>query len=76
MNPEHLVTMANDIGHFFASAPDREQAARDIAGHLKRYWDPRMRRDIVAHYRRGGEGLEDSVRRAVGLLADEAPPAG
>ncbi|HKE45632.1 MAG TPA: formate dehydrogenase subunit delta [Steroidobacteraceae bacterium] len=75
MNPEHLVTMANDIGHFFASEKDREQAVRLIAAHLKRYWDPRMRRDIVAYYRNGGEGFEDPVRSAVGLLADEAPPA-
>jgi hypothetical protein len=34
-----------------------------------------MRRDIVAYYRNGGEGFEDPVRSAVGLLADEAPPA-
>jgi len=76
MNPERLVTMANDIAHFFAAEQDRELAVKAIAGHLKRYWDPRMRRDIVAHYRQGGEGFEESVRRAVALLADEAPPAG
>ena len=75
MNPEHLVTMANEIRAFFAAAPDREQVARDIANHLKRYWDPRMRRQIVAQYRQGAEGFHDDVRRAVALLADEKPPA-
>jgi formate dehydrogenase subunit delta len=76
MNPEHLATMANEIGAFFAATQDPEQAARDIANHLKRFWDPRMRREIVAHYRKGGEGLDEAARRAVGLLADETPPAG
>jgi formate dehydrogenase subunit delta len=75
LNPEYLVTMANDISHFFAAEQDREQAVKLIAAHLKRYWDPRMRRDVVAYYRQGGEGFEDSARRAIALLADEAPPA-
>ncbi len=75
MNPQRLITMANEIGAFFAATPDREQAVRDIASHLKRFWDPRMRREIVALYRHGGEGLEDSVRKAIALLAEESAPA-
>ena len=70
MNPEYLVTMANEIRAFFANEPDREQVARNIANHLKRYWDPRMRRQIVAQYRDGAEGFHEDVRRAVALLAD------
>jgi formate dehydrogenase subunit delta len=76
MNPEHLATMANEISAFFAAAPDPEQVAREIANHLKRYWDPRMRRQIVAQYRQGGEGFNEHVRRAVALLAEETPPPG
>lgn len=75
MNPQRLITMANEIGAFFAATPDRDQAVRDIASHLKRFWDPRMRREIVALYRQGGEGLEEPVRKAVALLAEESPPA-
>lgn len=62
--------MANDIGHFFASDPDRAEAAKNIAGHLTRFWDPRMRREILAHHRSGGLGLDPVVNEAVGLLAD------
>jgi formate dehydrogenase subunit delta len=76
VKPEYLATMANEIGAFFAAEPDREQVARAIANHLKRYWDPRMRRQIVAQYREGGEGFSEDVRRAVELLAAEPPPAG
>jgi len=66
---ERLVSMANDIGAFFNAEPDKAEAAKSVAGHLTRYWDPRMRREIVAHYREGGAGLDPIVRSAIGLLA-------
>lgn len=72
MRIERLVAMANDISAFFAADPDRGEAARHVATHLKRFWDPRMRREIVAHYQSGGvSGLHDIARAAVGLLAEE-----
>jgi formate dehydrogenase subunit delta len=71
MNIERLVKMANDIGDFFGAEGDRAQAARDVASHLKRFWDPSMRTQIIAHFRQGGVGLSDHVRDAVGLLAEE-----
>jgi len=63
--------MANDIGTFFEAEPDKAEAARGVANHLRRFWDPRMRRQIVEHYRGGGLGLRDVARSAIGLLADE-----
>ncbi len=67
-----LVTMANQIGAFFASqGPD--QAIAGTASHLKKFWDPRMRAAIVAHLRAGGEGLRPEVRLAVEQLAREKP---
>jgi FdhD protein len=45
MNPDHLIRMANQIGAFFEAMPDREQAVKDVADHLRRTWDPRMRTD-------------------------------
>jgi formate dehydrogenase subunit delta len=77
MRIERLVSMANDIGAFFDGEPDKAEAARGVASHLKRFWDPRMRREIVAHYREGGAGLDPLVRSAISLLADApaaAPP--
>ena len=29
--------------------PDREEALEGIAHHLKRFWEPRMRRALLAH---------------------------
>ena len=72
MNIEHLVRMANDIGAFFAAEPSREEAARAVLNHIQRFWDPRMRREMLEHFRAGGEGLDEPARGAVALLAEEA----
>lgn len=71
MNTEKLVYMANQIGKFFA-AQGEEAAIAGIADHLKRFWDPRMRTEIVAHLKTGGAGLDSSVKKAVTRLAGGA----
>ena len=69
MSPEKLVHMANQIGRFFA-AQGEAQAVAGIADHLTKFWEPRMRRAILAHLAAGGAGLDPLVRRAVeGLKA-------
>jgi formate dehydrogenase subunit delta len=75
MNIEQLVKMANDIGAFFHGESTADQAPRDVARHLRRNWEPRMRREIVAHWRAGAAGLDEPARTAVGLLAAD-PVAG
>lgn len=73
MNLDKLITMANQIGAFFAANPAREQAVADIAAHLRRTWDPRMRREIVASLGQpAAAALDPLVREAVARLA-EAP---
>ena len=47
MNGEHLIHMANQIGVFFESMPDRKEAQEGLAMHLKKFWDPRMRRAFL-----------------------------
>jgi formate dehydrogenase subunit delta len=66
--------MANQIGTFFASQGPG-QAVAGTTNHLKKFWDPRMRADIIAHWRAGGEGLRPEVRLAVATLAAEAGAA-
>ncbi len=67
---DRLVSMANDIANFFHSEPDRAAAVDGVANHLKRFWDPRMRRKIVAHLaEHRGEGLSELARAAVAKLA-------
>jgi len=72
MSIEHLVNMANDIGHFFASEPKRADAIEGIASHMQRFWEPRMLRHIVAHLKTGGEGLDELPREAIARLQIKA----
>ena len=46
MDQHHLIDMANQIGAFFDSLPDRDEALDDIASHIRRFWEPRMRRAL------------------------------
>lgn len=72
MDIDNLVRMANRIGDFFAAMPDAQEARAGIAGHLQRFWDPRMRREIVAHVdERGGAGLDPIVREAIAANRDQ-----
>jgi formate dehydrogenase subunit delta len=68
MNVERLVTMANDIAAFFAPEPDR-LAAATVASHLTRFWERRMRRQLVELYRTGGTGLAEVTAAGVAQLS-------
>lgn len=67
MSPDRLVYMANQIGAFFRSQGPAK-AVPGITEHLKKFWEPRMRRAIIAHLDAGGEGLAPEVRAAVEAL--------
>ena len=69
MKAERLVAMANDIAAFFAAEPDRDAAVAGVLGHITRFWEPRMRREIVAYYGSGGSGFSELAKAAVAQLA-------
>ncbi len=66
--------MANDIGGFFATMPDHEEAVAAMALHLRNFWDPRMRREIIAHAGHGGADLIPLAREAIARLDTERKP--
>lgn len=70
MQLKQLIKMANQIESFFRSEPDRELAVKGVAGHIQRFWDPRMRTQILEHVNRGGEGLGPA--EGLGPLAIDA----
>ena len=53
--------MANQIGAFFKSYPDKEQATKDIAAHLKKFWPPIMRNEIIEYVDSSKENLLDDM---------------
>jgi len=66
MDIDNLVHMANRIAEFFEAMPDQAEARDGVAQHLQRYWEPRMRRELVAHVQTNqGAGLRPLVLSAV-----------
>lgn len=68
MNVQRLVAMANDISNFFGADPDPAAAAEQVAAHLKKFWEPRMREEIRRHVSQGGEGMSSIAIQAVKKL--------
>jgi formate dehydrogenase subunit delta len=68
---DKLVYMANQIGKFFASQSD-QAAVAGTADHIRKFWDPRMRKMIFAHLDAGGAGLDPKVRQAIESLQQAA----
>jgi formate dehydrogenase subunit delta len=69
MSHDKLGYMANQIGRFFAHQSDA-QAVASINEHIRKFWDPRMRTQILE--RIDTAQLDPRVRQAVEQLK---PPA-
>ena len=63
MTSEHMVHMANQIALYFAAYPHQEAVA-GVADHLKKFWEPRMRRQLNEYIAHGGAGLHALVLEA------------
>jgi len=59
--------MANQIGKFFENQ-GHDRAVLGVAEHITKFWDPRMRKAIIAHLVSGGAGLDVNVRDAIERL--------
>ncbi|WP_424362077.1 formate dehydrogenase subunit delta [Methylocystis parvus] len=68
---DRIVLMANQIGDFFAPYPP-ERRAEGIRNHLRTYWDPRMRDELLTLIEQGGAGLAPHVIEGARLLREEA----
>ena len=64
---QRLVYMANQIGKFFHSQ-GHDKVIPGVADHIRKFWDPRMRKQIYAHLAAGGAGLDPEVREALESL--------
>jgi formate dehydrogenase subunit delta len=71
MDEENMRHKANVIAGFFAGYP-HDEAVEGVANHIRLYWVPRMRAQLIEYVQaHGGEGLHELVPEAVGRL--EAP---
>ncbi|MEJ0035451.1 MAG: formate dehydrogenase subunit delta [Gammaproteobacteria bacterium] len=73
MHIDALIKMANQIGAFFdgeAGDDHPEEAATLTATHLRRYWEPRMREQLIEYLKNNeGEGLDEVAKSGVAMLA-------
>jgi formate dehydrogenase subunit delta len=66
MDVDNLIRMANRIGEFFQAMPDRDEALDGVATHIRKFWEPRMRRALLDAMDAGAaEALLPVVREAV-----------
>jgi formate dehydrogenase subunit delta len=64
MEAENMVHMANQIALFFATYP-HDEAIASVTDHLKKFWEPRMRKQIIEYVAHGGSGLHELALEAV-----------
>jgi formate dehydrogenase subunit delta len=69
MSPKKLVRMANQIAAFFRTQGEASAPAM-TADHLSKFWEPRMRKAIIAHGKAGGEGLDPMAAQAIAMLTE------
>ena len=76
MHADKLLRMANQIGDYFESMPDATEARDGIALHIRKFWEPRMRRELLAHIdATGGAGLHPAVLDAINGHREALTPA-
>jgi formate dehydrogenase subunit delta len=68
-----LVRMANQIALNLGEQRDPEGAARRTGDHLRRFWTPAMRRQLVEYWQDGGDALSPVAAMAAEQLAGEMP---
>jgi hypothetical protein len=68
---EQLVKMANQIALNLGAGHDSAAPAR-TAEHISRFWTPAMTRQLIAHWRGGGE-VSPLVTAALAMLDDIEP---
>ncbi|HCN70739.1 MAG TPA: formate dehydrogenase [Pusillimonas sp.] len=47
MNIDQLIHLANRIGDFFDAMPDRAEGIEGVTNHIEKFWEPRMRQQIL-----------------------------
>ena len=52
----NLIRMANRIGQFFEAMSDRQEALEGVANHIHKFWEPRMRNELLGFLERHPDG--------------------
>lgn len=74
MDEHKMVRQANQIAEYFKAYP-QERAEEGVRGHIRKFWEPRMRAQLIAFVGAGGEGLHPLVQTAVASIKAETEQA-
>jgi len=73
MSTANLIKMVNQIAQYFAGEPDQEQAVLSVRNHLKMFWTPGMRKELLAwQTEHKGEDMHPLAQAAVSGAGWEA----
>jgi formate dehydrogenase subunit delta len=61
LNIDHLIRLANRIGDFFESMPDRAEGMEGIANHIQKFWEPRMRTALLDYLETHPDGRTENA---------------
>ena len=64
-----VVRLGHDLVRNFEALPP-EKAAREVATHIRKFWEPRMRAELLARVRWGDTTLHPLLVRAAEDLVD------
>jgi formate dehydrogenase subunit delta len=67
MEQDRMIHRANQIALYFSSYP-HDEAVAGVLDHLKKFWERRMRDEIVVYVAHGGKGLHELALEAVKQL--------
>lgn len=65
MENRDMIRMVNQIAAYFEAYP-RNEALEGIAGHIRNFWAPRMRKQLSEYIEAGAEGLSPLATAALG----------
>lgn len=67
MDDDKMVRQANQIAAYFEAYP-QARAEEGVLGHIRKFWEPRMRAQLLAYAAADGAGLHPLVSKAVADL--------
>lgn len=68
VNADKLVRMAQQIADNNSFTPDVGVVAAKVADHIQRFWDPRMKQQIIDYAAHPEAQLSEVVKKAVGQI--------
>ncbi len=70
MTRDDVVRKANQIADFFRPYDD-EEATSGVAGHIRQFWDPRMRADLARYLSEDDSGFTEIALKGAQIVVQE-----